>query len=369
MGVTGDWAADAPATIAGTHRQDFTAYVAKVGGIGVSVQPTDMSVTFSEDWSPRIQGSLSAPIGEYPDLVAALDPRAGTVCMPRAGYIVPGVASDVHFLATTHITSVTSPDNGGTMALTFASVEALAQDCVYFGPDIAYSFPGVREALAYMISYAQPGGPGITSSVIAVTHQPTLTASIKFEAGRSMWSMIDDLALVAGVRVQADGSGGWRITYKVSTAGSVVVDFTAGVENSIVEKITDGITRDGFFNAALIRYEWRDSAGADKTIYGGFPTGGAAAGWGLKAYYETRPGPVTQTQANAAAKAIVRALSARGDSYSLDAVAAYWLRDGDTVKVRLASGSTALHIVRAVTFHLSSGRMSVITRAPKNLGA
>lgn len=369
MGVTGDWAADAPVTIAGTHRQDFTAYVAKAPGNGVVLQPTEMSVTFSEDWSPRIQGSLTAPIGEYPGLVALLDPRVDTVCMPRAGYVVPGVDPDVHFMATTKITSVTSPDSGGSIAVSFDSVEALAQDCLFFGPDIAYSFAGVKEAVAYMISYAQPGGPGITSSVIGNANQPTLTAGITFEAGRSMWSLIDDLALVAGVRVQADDTGGWRITRKVSAAGAVVMDFTAGPENSIVEKITDGITRDGFFNAALIRYEWRDSAGADKTIYGGFPVGGAAAGWGLKAHYETRPGPVTQAQANAAAKAIVRALSARGDSYTLDTVAAYWLRDGDTVKVRLSSGATALHIVRSVTFNMASGTMSVVTRAPKNLGA
>lgn len=370
MGITREWAADAPETITGVHRQDFEARITlPVGGGSQQIAATAMEVTFSEDWAPRIQGSLTAPNEWGPELLPFLDPRTVVPCRPLAGYVVPAVGSDIHALATTHLTSRTSPDNGETVNLTFASVEALAQDCLYFGPDTAFSFGGVREALAYMISYATPNGPGITESVISNAYMSALTTALPFRAGQSMWQHMDDLALLAGVRIQADGTGGWRITRKVTAAGPVVLDLSQGQQNSIAERIQDTISREEYYDAALLRYQWRDTAGVEKTIYGAFPTGGAAAGFGKKSFYEVRTGPVTQANANAAAKAIVRALSARGDSYSVDAVAAYWLRDGDTVKIRLATGATALHIVRAVTFHLATGRMTVTTRQPSNLGA
>jgi hypothetical protein len=368
MGVTREWAADAPVTISGVHRQDFYATLFMPTGLA-RMSATDMEVTYSEDWAPRIQGSLTAPneYGAY--FTPAVDPRTVIKCQPVAGYIVPGYLPDLHPLATTHLTSRTSPDNGETLNLVFSSVEALAQDCLFFGPDITYTFAGVKEAIAYMIGYVDPGGTGITASSIANAYRADLTTALPFEAGRSLWDHMDDLALLAGVRVQADGSGGWRIATKVTVAGAVALDLTQGKADSIAEKIEDSISRQDYFNAALLKYEWKDTTGVDKTIYGSFPTGGVTAGWGKKAYYDQRRGPVTQASADAAAKNTVRALSARGDSYSVDAVAAYWLRDGDTVRVRLATGATVLHIVRAVTFHLSTGRMTVTTREPSNLGA
>ena len=117
------------------------------------------------------------------------------------------------------------------------------------------------------------------------------------------------------------------------------------------------------------RYSWTTPTG-DQEITGSWapaPTTGTR-GQGQKTLVLDREGQITQYGADEAARAVVENVSTRGDSYTLQAVACYWLRPGHTVQVDLANGSSARHIVKQVVFHLGQGSMTVTTREPNNLG-
>jgi hypothetical protein len=130
---------------------------------------------------------------------------------------------------------------------------------------------------------------------------------------------------------------------------------------------SSSLDRNAWANYVRVRYRWRDSSGADKVIVAtSYVSGGPyriTGPSGRRILEVERTGATTQAEANAVARSILNRALARGDSLTVQAVAAYWLRPGHTVDVQLPTG-VVRHLVARVSFDLLAGMMTVETRQP-----
>lgn len=365
--ITAPYASQALETIRTTHRQKVSATFHPVTGNPIELVVNDGNVTLSEAWSPHAQVHLSCAGGLSVEQLASMDPRQAPRIEVKAGYIYPGAAEDVQLLATAVLAERRVMQPGDGLELEANSAEMLAQDVIWMEATQTRSYLGVGEAIDALLDYA---GAGVLVHDMGAKFRPDLTSAVELEQGTSLWEVIYHLALQAGRWLYVGADGTWRCTAKASVAGTTSVYLATSGPGSIVTKADDVLSRNGYYSAALVRYSWKDSAGADQEMVGTWapPAAAGMKGSGQKTLVLERKGRATQFGANEAARLTVKNMSTRGASYQVDAVAAYWLRPGHTVQVTLANGTTVRHICKQVVFHLGSGSMTVTTREPSNLG-
>lgn len=367
--VTGPYNSRAMDVVKQSHRQDGDAAVELPQGGILPLVLRDPIVTFSEDWSPYVQVSADAAAPTALADLVAVDPRQRNIQVEvRAGYVYDDGTSDIQRLALAHLVSRRAVLPDGNMPLTATGPEQLVQDCAWLLPTTTKSFAGVREAITYLVNY----GLGTTDTVLETDvlpgHRADLVSAVILEQGGDLWKPAAAIALSAGLRLYADENGTWHLAPKVALAGETAAFLVQG-PGTTVRRVEDVLTRDGWYDAAVLKYTWKDSAGQEQTICGTWsPAPGAnlAAGAGCKTYVSDRPGPINQFQANQNALEVAQLLATRGNSYVVESVAMYWLRPGMTVQVQLANGTLARHIVRQVAFQVAPGTMTVTTREPNN---
>lgn len=324
----------------------------------------DITVTFSEDWSPQIQATLTVPAGYDTDLLDMLDPRKRCKIIIDAGYVYPDNTRDVHQLAELYLLTrpVRRPDN--TMALSAASGEAMTQTArldpwASWSPNRA----GLTEFVTWAATYGMyPEAPEITS-VFAPGYAAADMADIPVEAGADCWGLIAEAASRAGAWVYADGNR-WIITGRPEASGTIAHTATTGPDGTVFQSDTQ-LSREGFANTCLITYRWKDSGGVERlqSGYAEVSSGPLApASAGRVGDSSERPGPISPAAANKAAASRLANLASRGRSVLLEAHAAYWLRPSQTITMQLPTGPPEEAIVRAVTFSPIAGTMNVTTR-------
>lgn len=369
MSATRSYRSDSIELIAQTHRQDYFGALT-IAGEETHLNVIDGSVTFSEDWSPRMQTQLTVAARLGSAEMLKIDPRQFSRLEVSAGYLLPGEEPDVHVLGRGHLSHRSAKLPGDVLTLRGASSEMYLQETKWISSTLIRSFEGVTEALEWFIWHSLPGGPLRWKTSVPALYRPDLVSGIEVAAGATMWDLVDSITLSAGLRIYSDEEGDWVLEPRATLAG-ITRAYLMQTDTGILLDAEDIVSRDGYYTSALIKYAWTDEAGEAREILGTWaPTlpGPGTRGAGQRTYVDSRPGPVTQASANEAARLLVKNLSTRGDSYVLTAVAAYWLRDGDTVQVRLSNGVDVRHIVRSVTFNLADGSMTVTTREPSNLG-
>lgn len=349
---------DAADLIRATHEQRVTCTLTR-GAASWAGTLLAGSLTLAEDWSPFAQftGTIANTFTTA-DLVQ-LDPREALTVTLDAGYVHPDGLEDLHTLFTGQLEERRLRNPESVVDIKASSAELFAHENEWLGADTFKTFAGVNEAVAYFVSYATNTTVTLASHLPA-GHSPADVTGIPLETGDSLWQVLEDIATKANVRLFVDVDGVWTIAPKAAVAGETSAFLTTG-NGGIVEKSQDYLSRDGYAAAAAVSYKWKDAGGVERTVRG---TYGAT---GKKSISVERKWAATQTQANAAAQGIVKMLSTRGNGYSLEAVAAYWLRPGMTVQVTLANGAEARHIVKSVTFNLLAGTMRVETREPSNI--
>jgi hypothetical protein len=367
--VTTPYAPTALDTIRNTHRQKCTATFYPATGDPVELVINDGQVALAEHWSPHAQVQLSCSVGGLDAAtLAAMDPRQSPILEVKAGYIYPGAGEDVHTLATTHLTERRVIQPGDGLELQADSAELLAQDVLWLEATQTRSYVGLGEAITALLAYVAPGMT--LDHDLGAYYRPDLTSAVVLEQGQPVWDVLYHLALTAGLWLYVQDDGSWRLTTKATQAATTSVYLGSTGPGSIVTKLDDVLSRNGYYTAAMVRYQWKNTSGVDQEIVGTWaPT--AAAGWkgsGQKTLLIERKGAISQFNADQAARLTVKNMSTRGASYQVDAVAAYWLRPGMTVQITLANGTVERHICKQVVFHLGSGSMTVTTREPSNLG-
>ncbi|AYN57562.1 minor tail protein [Arthrobacter phage Corgi] len=353
-----------------THRQDAAGQLEVLGAAPetLAVVLRDPVVTFAEDWAPYVQVSADGVAPVDAAELAKIDPRQAVQLEVKAGYVYDDGEADVQRLALVHLRSRRAVLPDGNMPLVGESAERLAQDAKWLPATITKTFPGVLEAMKFMVNYAQGHTDAVWITTVEPGWRPDLVTSVVLEQGTELWEPLAALALSAGLRLWADEDGAWNLAPKTTLAG-VTAAFLKQGPNTTVKKVEDVLSREGWYNAAALTYQWKDAQGVEKSVVGTWSPAAPAgldAGAGCRTYAADRPGPVSQWQANENARLTVANLSSRGWSYVVDSVAMYWLRPGMTVQVDLANGTTARHIVRRVAFQVAEGTMTVTTREPSN---
>lgn len=367
--ITAPYSPAALETVKATHRQDFYAEATTAAGTTYRLQVSDATVSFSEDYSPRVQAVVSCANNLAPAALRELDPRAHLKLGIYAGYIYPGAESDVQLLTTLTASTRGASQPGDVLELVGHSAEVRAHECKWLQAAQVKTFQGVAEAVQWLANYAvAPATAELVTSVQA-SYRPDLVTAVALEPGLVLWEVMHALAASAGLMLYVDSYGVWRLEPPASVLGETAAYLVPG-PNSTVTKLDDILSRTDYAEAALIRFTWKD-AGGDQTIIGTYaPTvPGVPYGAGLKVWESERPGPITQHNANEAARLAVVQLSTRGNAYTIDAAAHYWLRPGMTVQLQTAEGAVIRHICKTVTFSISAGSMTVTTREPSNLGA
>lgn len=349
--------------LAKTHRQAALARIT-LDGVATEVAISDGSVTFSEDWTPHQKFSITSPA--LAELLAAADPRTNPKVEVLAGYVYPGAgAEDIQVLATGHIRNGSNDRPGDAHVMECVSDEMRTQDNKWMGTRQTKSFSGLTEFLEWALDYACPS-PQVIGTDIRPATRADLVSAVSLEPGQPLWPQIYAIFLAAGLWVYVDSTGAWRMEPKASAVAESAAVLREGPA-SLVKKISHAQDLDPYYTAAVLEYKWKDSGGTDREIFGTWapPPDARGKGAGHKVFYATREVQTTQFNADEAARLTVQQLSTRGDSYSIEAVAAYWIRPGQTVAI----GDEGIrHIVKTVSFDLGQGTMTLSTREPSNLG-
>lgn len=351
---------DAADLIRGAHEQKTTVRIT-AGAQTWDTVCLSGSVTLAEDWSPFAQLSATIPNIFTPAELAVIDPRQVVTVEVFAGYVHPDGFEDVHVLFTGQMEERKVKNPAGVIDIKASSAELFAVESKWLTADAWKTFAGVNEAITYFAAYGTPSPLNVVlKSHLPAGYQASSVTSIPVETGDVLWEILDDIATTAGVRLYVDVDGTWTVAPKATLAGETSAFLNVG-GGGIVAASDDTLTRNDYYGAAAIKFEWKDAGGVDRVMVG---TYGAA---GVKTFMATRKRAVTQAQATAAAQLAVKNLSTRGNSYSLEGVSTYWLRPGMTVQVTLANGTEARHIAKQVTFSLTAGTMKVDTREPSNV--
>lgn len=336
-----------------------TARIVIAGGETITLDVQGWRLSIDERRAPRFVANIDARVPTDAAQLLRIDPRTGARLELDVGYTRPGGTVDVHTIANLMLRRrpVTRPDD--VMALEAHSDESLIIDG---SPVVGAAFTNASTtgAITAVLAAVIPAvAPVVTTAVgPAITQGPY----------EDRWDLALDLADRIGARLYDDGLRTWRID-PAPVLGTSALDLAVGANGTITASQAT-IDRDGWANVVLLRYRWRDTSDVEHTIVAvrRVTTGAYAATVGnSKIVVVEREVATTQTEANAAAAALVARYVTRGRSLTVSAVSAYWLRPGDTVNVTLPSGPTEQHLVVAVDF-TDDGLMQVTTRLPDNTG-
>lgn len=316
-----------------------------------------LSVTFDESTAPRAQAQLSCALPDQ-----AIDPRQGVRLAVAVGYGPVGDGpQDVQPLVDLVARSAapTWAAEGARLELSAMGDESLVIDAA---AAVAESTTGASHAVAIedLLAKALSPRPSFTPTVFG--------ASVTVDTIEDRWTALVDLADRVGGQLYDNGLRDWYLTPTPTTVADVPHHTLAvGVGGTVLEP-SRRLERDDWFNYVRVRYRWRNAAGADQQVVG---TAYVNAGpysitgpAGRRILAVERDVATTTAQANAAAASILRRTLSRGDSVTVKAVAAYWLRPGMTVDVLLPTGEPLRHLVSRVVFDVLDGTMTVTTRQP-----
>ena len=337
-----------------------------VGTPAFTVDPKDVSVTFAEDWTPHIQASIKTAIPTLAQL-DLMDPRLNCRVMIEAGYLYPDGTEDIHDLADLGLRTRNVSRPADEVSITASSDEAKGQDrCRAYDYGPFDNFTGINELVQYFADLSI-----YPETAVVVSDYPTdagyysiygMTAPV----GTSMWDVIADAAARSGVWVRCTSDRRWRIGYRANTATDPQHALEVGRNGTIITSDST-LDRTGWANHSIVEYSWTDDAGDSHKVYGrARVTSGdySVDVVGYKTDRITLDRAATQSQADAAATTRVGNLVTRGRSLTLEAHAAYWLRPGMAISVKLLTGATELHLIKTITFEPGIGKMTIETRQP-----
>lgn len=358
---TAPWSADTPELLTADLTHIARARLVMPDGEIVPLELETGSVSFDETRAPRVTANLSCRVPTDAALLGRIDPRTGARLIVEAGYLRPGGVEDVQTLVDLGLRDrqVSRPDDR--MALEGASDEAIVIDNAP-SATLTVNTATTTAGITYIL------GLVLASPTVTIT-APTGPAVNQTDPAGDKWSTMADLADRIEARVFDNGLREWRVE-PAPVLAEPVVQLKVG-DGGTVTATDSVLSRDGFANRVFLTYEWHDAGGTRQRVVSvrSVTSGPYAAVLGnVLTHDERRDVPATQTQADAAATALVKRTVTRGRSFSLRAVSAYWLRPGHTAAITPVLGDPEGHLVTAVSFDLATGLMNVQTRLPDNAG-
>lgn len=335
-----------------------------------------LDLTFDMDWSPMAQVSLTIKTPSDPDQVAVLDPRLGTRVQIKAGYRVAGT-NHLPVVAVLRLHSTNAPHPGGTTDITAHGSELVLQN-LHAPVETETSSDGypVKTGVdAFVKSWIKRGWepygpyPSVVSTISGGSWGLGLVSDWK-SSGNTYWDAVDEVCKSAGIRVYDDGLGTWRIEYLPALGTSYAARFRDGKRGTITS-FEASADREGWYNDVLLQYDYVNTSGSPATVVGvARVTSGplAAVPGNTRQYFRhyTTPWTMSLTAAKARADGLLRKFMLRGRERSFTAAAAYWLRPGQTILVKIGRQKYDRVLVAAVTFSPLTGSMAVRTVRPED---
>jgi hypothetical protein len=356
MILTDLYAADTDELLAGPHGQVFRAYAVHPDfDAPLELEVTAATVTLDEATAPRVVANLTVVTPAAAQL-AQLDPRAGVRIQLEAGYVRPGGAEDVAPVFDLGLRRVSPTRPGDTTQLEAASDEALVIDA---SPAVAASVntSSTTAGIVALIKQAISPAPRI------VVTSPTGPA-VNVSPIPDRWAGVADLADRISARAYDDGTRTWRIT-----PDTVLTDPVHTLKvgpGGTITGTNDATDRGSWFNYVIHQYRWRPAGGTDQEVMatayvkaGPYAIDGPA---GKRISLDPRSTATTQADANAAAAAVLARQLTRSRQQSITAVAAWWIRPGDTLRVERVAGKASTEVLSSVVFRMPGGLMDVTTR-------
>lgn len=357
--------------IAAGHEAIVTARAVTPEGEVIELDLIAYDVEWDEARSPRVTAGLDCVVPDQATL-DKLDPRRVVRIQITAGYRLPSGVLDAHQVADLHlrVRRVRRPDN--VMSLTCASDEFLLIDAA---PNIQiYEGSGVLlhdSAAAFIEQTAMEvliaGGPldGVAQFVNTTPFDPS---GFPYDATPAdWWNGIRDAADSIDADFYDNGDRVFRLAPRRYLSASPDLSLKVGAGGTIITSDA-GLDRDQFYNDVRLLWTWDNSANPEMPdrVWGlAYVADGplAEATAGRRVLTQQREGQVSAGVAQRAAETVLRRRLSRSRSYTIQAVAAWWLRPSDTVGLLLPTGDVERHLVARVSFR-TGGTMTIDTRTP-----
>ena len=314
----------------------------------------NVSLTFDENWAPYAQLSGSF---KY------LDARARTFMDPNLkepAYIrvAAGYAYDFDkkYLADmaklrlrTAVTSAPSMDN----AVTAASSEAQLQDWLWsLESSPVIPTQNTKDALLWCLDQA-----GNREPFDYETEGTNVTLPDGgIEQGANLWDIARDIAASGKCWFYHDGLGQWRLRPRPLPVDNPRTRLEVGQQGTVIS-YQIGKSREDYADGVIVKHSW-GSGDSQKMV------GKAAVANPTRWRLVNRDTAITKEDANSEAKSLLDRFMGVRESIEIEAKAAYWLRPGHFVQVRLPGVDRVCRVSR-VQFSFPAGRMSVRAVIPE----
>lgn len=327
----------------------------------------ELSVSFSLGWSPYAQASVTVKTPALQSERDALDGRLRTYVTIELGYGAP--LNQLSTVARLRVQDVEDDYIAGTTKISLQGAELFDQDATWYSDwNSVAPRGGVREFITYVLRQSlnyQNKALDLTGTGNGYRPDLVNAAEMQPAHGTNIWSLATSVAASAGLKLWHDGLNTWRLSPRVSIT-SIGEDYATMLrtgKTGTVTAIRRKRSRSDWYNRVQLIY-------SDMKQANGMPLVGTAYAYsgpygymttGTRTYSRTVSGWANQGSANAAAAALFQTLFARGDTYSIQAAAAYWVRPGMTVPVKTGRGPYERQLVESVTFTPLNGLMTIDT--------
>jgi hypothetical protein len=377
---------DAAALISGKAEHLFSARAVPMEGAEFELDVTSVSVGFDEAWVPHIQATLTCALPDAGKL-ALLDARLGCRVQIFVGYRYGKDDEETTMLADLHLRSRTIRHSTGEVTLDLESDEALLQDHITYGTetvtradlnkfvvDVLNLCPTgydmkLRSAFGEGAFAAQMAGAELNKpGGLYVGPIEDDSSELTPVFGNTAWTLLEEAQRRTGTWIYSPFGRDWRITERAEISSTPVLTLTIGEGGTILDGEST-LSRNGFFNEVIFRYEWNDPSRlpAERFQLGQARiTGGPLSidAIGRQTYVETIRRRATKAEADIAATDKLTRLLTKGHEYTVRAVAAYWLMAGDTVALNI-DGKTEKLLVKSINFDPAEGTMALVLRKPE----
>lgn len=372
--MTAPFKPEAETLIRGKVDHIFSAKAIPAVGEPFELDVTAPRIDFDESKVPHITGTLTCAVPDAEKL-ALLDARIGCRIQITVGYRYGKDDEESYVMADLHLRSRSiRHGTAAEMTLQLESDEGLLMDHITIGDEVV-SRNGINDFVFDVLTLTDPQygafirsdfDNGELAEALTGDIAPFRSAELAPEFGKTAWTLIEEVQRRTGAWVYCRNGCDWTIAKRAEITEKPAHSLSIG-ENGTILVGESVLSRDGFYNEVFLKYEW---------IEGGLPyyqigqariSNGPLSIYtvGVKTYVETIERRANQAEANAAALDKLSRLLTKGYEFTVRAVAAYWLRAGDTVSLSL-DGITENLLVKSVNFEPADGTMAVVLRKPEH---
>jgi hypothetical protein len=357
--TTAPYSAQAAAAYGQSIEHAMRAQLTSASGVVLvdELDVTSCTVTLDEGWSPLAQVQLVIAAPKSADYLDQLDGRKGVRLLVDAGYVYPGGSTELHRLADVRLRErvVTRPVDDGQLVGVGDELR-LQEDTYLTAQGSIAATTTVPTAITQLVTSLVPGATVVVDTLYAEPIGYELTRP----AGVDVWRLVEQLANAANLWVYVDELRRWRIADRATLVAKSSLIATTGYADSTLTRTEAGLSAsDDWANAVLVTFD------DGTTAYAQVVSGPLAVSEVPRKVLRVDGGKVPAGgPRQAIADSLCERAVSRGNSLTIEAPAAYWIRPGQTISVQLPTGPPRRELVARVAYALHNGRMTITTRQP-----